>query len=439
MRFKTRFLSLFAALALVTLISGLAGVQAQTANTGTITGVVKDEQGAVVPGASVKVVNIGTNAQRTAQTSGDGSYEIPQLVTGVYRLEVEAPNFAKYVVEQVTVNVLSRVTIDPLVKPAGATAQVTVTAENTPLIETTKTEVSGLVDQRQMENLPVNGRSFASLATLIPGATLQPSFDPTKARVGTFSVGGSTGRNLNITIDGGDNKDNAVGGILQNFSMEGIQEFALSTQRFSAANGRSGGALLSVVSKSGTNDFHGSTFGFFRDDKLNANAPKLLSEANSRLFPDPADIVKPPFSRQQFGGSFGGPIKRDKAFFFATVERTRERGNSIVPGVDRDQIALLEPFGYEAVQFLPQPFNDWQYTIKGDFNLSSNHTLVTRFAGQNNDALNDQAGFLIVRTDLSGGNESLNTLYNFLVGETWTVSSSTVNQFTYQYSHFDNR
>ena len=217
---------------------------AQTANTGTLTGVVKDEKGGVVPGATVTVTNVGTNASRTVQTSGDGSYEIPQLVPGTYKLDVDAPNFAKFTQEQVVINVLSRVTIDAVVKPAGATASVTVTAENTPLIETTKTEVSGVIDQRQMEDLPVNGRSFASLAVLIPGATLQPSFDPTKARVGTFSVGGSTGRNLNITIDGGDNKDNAVGGILQNFTMEGIQEFALSTQRFSAANGRSGGALL---------------------------------------------------------------------------------------------------------------------------------------------------------------------------------------------------
>src|SRR5262249_9952057 len=187
-----------------------------------------------------------------------------------------------------------------------------------PLVETTKTDVGGVIDQRRLENLPVNGRSFASLAILIPGATLEPSFDPTKARVGTFSVGGSTGRNLNITIDGGDNKDNAVGGILQSFSMEVIQEFALSTQRFPAANGLSGGALLSVVPKSGTNDFHGSAFGFFRDDAFNANAPKLLTKVNSELFKNPADAIKPPFSRQQFGGSFGGPIKKDKAFFFGT-------------------------------------------------------------------------------------------------------------------------
>ena len=431
--------SLWLALLVIAFIATTTTVPAQTSNTGTITGVVKDEKGGLIPGATVKITNLGTNAERTAVSTGEGGFEISQLVPGNYRLEVEAPNFAKYVVESVTVNVLSRTTVDPELRPAGTVEQVTVTSENSPLIESTKTDVGGVIDQRRLENLPVNGRSFASLAILIPGATLQPSFDPTKARVGTFSVGGSTGRNINVTIDGGDNKDYAVGGILQNFSMEGIQEFALSTQRFSAANGRSGGALLSVVSKSGTNKVHGSAFGFFRDDKLNANAPLLLSKANSRLFPDANDIVKPPFSRQQFGGSIGGPIKPDKAFFFATVERTRERGNSIVPGVDRAQIALLEPFGYEAVQFLPQPFNDWQYTIKGDINLTPNHTLVARFAGQNNNALNDQAGFLIVRTDLSGGNESLNTLYNFLTSLTSTFGTNKVNQFTYQYQTFDNR
>jgi hypothetical protein len=327
---KTSYLKrwLFAAFLAVFVIgaSGIsASVFAQTSNTGTVTGVVKDEKGGLVPGANVKLVNLGTNAERSAVTSEDGNFEITQLVPGNYRLEIEAKGFSKYVQEPVVVNVLQRTTVNPDLKVGGIGETVTVTGESAPLVETTKTDVSGVVDQRRLENLPVNGRSFASLAILIPGATLQPSFDPTKARVGTFSVGGSTGRNLNITIDGGDNKDNAVGGILQNFSMEGIQEFALSTQRFSAANGRSGGALLSVVSKSGSNDFHGSVFGFFRDDALNANAPKLLSEANPDLFPDPADAVKPPFSRQQFGGSFGGPIKADKAFFFGTVERTRER------------------------------------------------------------------------------------------------------------------
>jgi hypothetical protein len=417
---------------------GPSSVYGQTANSGVITGVVKDEHGALVPGATVKAINTGTNVERTATTSGEGTYELSQLVPGTYRVEVQAPNFAKSIVETVTVNVLSRTTIDPVLSAGGANAQVTVTSE-APLVETTKTDVSGVIDQQQMENLPVNGRSFASLAVLIPGATLQPSFDPTKARVGTFSVGGSTGRNINITVDGGDNKDNTVGGILQNFSMEGIQEFALSTQRFSAANGRSGGGLLSVVSKSGANEFHGSAFGFFRNQRLNANAPALLAKANPTLFPDPADAVKPPFDRQQFGGSFGGPIVQNKAFFFGTLERTRERGNSIVPGDTFNQIKFLEPLGYEAVRFLPQPFNDTLYTIKTDFNPSSRNSLVFRFAGQNNNALNDQAGFLTVFTDLSGGNKTLNTLYNFLGSWTHTAGASTVNQFVYQYSTFNNQ
>jgi Carboxypeptidase regulatory-like domain/TonB dependent receptor len=412
---------------------------AQTASTGVITGVVQNEKGEVVANATVRAVNTGTNATREVKASGEGVYEITQLPPGNYRVEAEAQGFSKAVTDNVTVNVLERTTVNPTLKVGAVTETVNVTAENQPLVETSKTDVSGVIDQKRLENLPVNGRSFASLAILIPGATLEPSFDPTKARVGTFSVGGSTGRNLNITVDGGDNKDNAVGGILQNFSMEGIQEFALSTQRFSAANGRSGGALLSVVSKSGTNELHGSIFGFFRDDKLNANAPALLAKANPLLFPNSSDAVKPPFSRQQFGGSIGGPIKKDKAFFFGTVEHTRERGNSIVPGSDQADIALLEPFGYQAVRFLPQPYNDTVYTIKGDFKLNSKHTLVTRFAGQNNNGLNDQAGFLVVRTDLSGGNKTLNTLYSFLANETWVVNTRTVNQFIYQYSTFDNQ
>jgi hypothetical protein len=412
---------------------------AQTANTGVITGVVKDQNGAVVAGATVRAINKATGVERSTRTSDSGSYELNQIVPGDYRVEVEAQGFARFAADPVTVNVLSRVTVDPDLQPAGSTEQVTITGEAAPLIETTKTDVSGVINQRQLENLPVNGRSFASLAILVPGATLQPSFDPTKARVGTFSVGGSTGRNLNITVDGGDNKDNAVGGILQNFTMESIQEFALSTQRFSAANGRSGGALLSVISKSGSNEIHGSGFGFFRDDKLNANAAKLLLEANPFTFSDPGEAIKPPFGRQQFGGSIGGPFVKDKAFWFGAYERTRERGNSVVTGDAQAQIRFLEPLGYQAVQFLPQPFDDHQYTVKTDFNIWNNHAINFRFAGQNNDALNDQAGFLIVQTDLSGGNQSLNDLYSFLGNWTWTASSNIVNQFTYQLADFDNR
>src|SRR5262249_1953726 len=429
---------LTAALLLLAPFFGPVAAFSQTANTGVITGVVRDQTGAVVSDATGRAINKATGVKRETTTGSSGAFELGQLVPGDYRLEVEAKGFGRFVAEQVTVAVLARVTVEPGLKAAGGTEQGTVTGESAPLGETSKSDVSGVIDPKQMESLPVNGGSFASLAPLIPGATLAPSFDPTKARVGSFSIGGSTGRNLNITIDGGDNKDNAVGGILQNFTMEGIQEFALSTQRFSAANGRSGGALLSVVNKSGSNALHGSAFGFFRSDVFNANAPQLLADVNPELFPDPADIIKPPFDRQQFGGSIGGPFIKDKLFWFAAVEHTRERGNSLVPGQAFNQIQLLEPLGYSAVRFLAQPFNDTQWTIKTDYNPAPNHSITLRYAGQINDGLNDQAGFLIVKTDLSGGNKTLNDLHNGLAGWTWTVSPQLVNQFFYNVSKFDN-
>ena len=130
----------------------------QTANTGTITGTVKDQAGAVVPGATVKATNVATGVSRTTTTSDSGTYELAQLPPAEYRVEVQAQGFARYVQEPVTVNALSRVTVDPEMKPAGATEQVTVTGETAPLVEASKTDVSGVIDQRRLESLPVNGR-----------------------------------------------------------------------------------------------------------------------------------------------------------------------------------------------------------------------------------------------------------------------------------------
>jgi hypothetical protein len=435
-RFK-KAVTAIATLALLTAgLFGPVNANAQTANTGVITGVVKDQAGAVVSDATIRAINLKTGIERKTTSSSSGNYEITQLPPGDYRLEVEAKGFGKYAAEPVTVNVLGRVTVDPDLKPAGATEQVTVTTEGTALVETAKTDVSGVISGRQLENLPVNGRSFASLAVLIPGATLQPSFDPTKARVGTFSVGGSTGRNLNITIDGGDNKDNVVGGILQNF--DGGYSGVRADAAFLCGQRPSGRCPAFGRQQGWGNSIHGSAFGFFRHDKLNANAPKILADANPSLF-EPGDAINPPFDRQQFGGSAGGPIVKDKAFWFGTYERTRERANSIVPTFAFNEIKFLEPFGYQAVRFLPQPFNDHQYTVKTDIHPKDNHSFTFRFAGQNNNGLNDQAGFLTVFTDLSGGNTTENDLYNFLGSWTWTATPRVVNQFLYQFSDFNNQ
>src|SRR5215213_4559195 len=156
------FFSAFLTLLLVASSAMSISVFGQTSNTGTVTGVIKDEKGGLVPGASVKIVNLGTNAERAATTSSDGVYEITQLVPGNYRLEVEAQGFSKFVQEPVVINVLQRTTVNPDLKVGGIGETATVTGESTALVETTKTVVSGVVDQRRLENLPVNGRSFAS-------------------------------------------------------------------------------------------------------------------------------------------------------------------------------------------------------------------------------------------------------------------------------------
>ena len=156
--------------------------------------------------ATVRAVNLGTNASREATSSGEGAYEISQLVPGTYRVEVEAQGFSKLVQEDVVVNVLQRTTVNAALKVGQITDVVNVTSENAALVETTKTDVASAswISAGWRTCRSTGARSPLS-AVLIPGATLQPSFDPTKARVGTFSVGGSTGRNLNVTIDGGDN------------------------------------------------------------------------------------------------------------------------------------------------------------------------------------------------------------------------------------------
>src|SRR3989440_4216728 len=138
------------------------GALAQTASTGVITGVVKDASGAVVPNANIRAINKATGVERHTTAGDSGAYELAQMVPGDYRVEVEAQGFARYAADPVTVNVLSRITLDPELRPAGSTEQVTVTGEAAPLVETTKTDVGGVINQRQLESLPVNGRSFAS-------------------------------------------------------------------------------------------------------------------------------------------------------------------------------------------------------------------------------------------------------------------------------------
>ena len=187
------------------------------------------------------------------------------------------------------------------------------TAES-PLIQTSSSSVGGVVDITRIESLPLNGRQFANLAATIPGVGLGFHRDPTKSSQYSPQINGGNGRNVNYQIDGGDNNDDTVGGLLQLFPLEAIQEFNFVTQRYKAEYGRSNGGVMNIVTKSGTNNPHGSFFELFRDKRMNARTE------TEKL----SNIDKQDYRRNQFGGSFGGPIVKDKAHFFAAVERTQQ-------------------------------------------------------------------------------------------------------------------
>ena len=289
-------------------------VRAQINATGTLVGTVTDKSGGTVPKADVKLSSTQTGEARDVKTNDAGQYRFDLLRAGSYQILVAAPGFATAAYEKVTVAVSQTTTVDASLTPASSTQVVTVDASGAALIDTEKTDVSLPISTAEIEDLPLNGRDFVNLAYLAPGARPVNSYDPTKNRIGVFAIDGSSGRNVNVTVNGIDDKDNTVGGPVMQLPLEAVDSFQISTQRFSAANGRSEGALITSITKSGTNQFHGSLYFFDRNQALNAND----------YFNSKANNPKPDYGRQQFGGSIGGPVRKDKDFLFFALERERE-------------------------------------------------------------------------------------------------------------------
>ena len=282
------------------LLLSCASVFAQQ-TTGTVTGRVLDQQGSAVPGATVTAKSGTTGFTRTETSDSEGVYRLSALPVGNYDVTAELQGFATVSKKDVVVNLGQTLAIDFAMKVAALSETVNVTGA-TPLIETTSSSVGAIIDVKTIESLPLNGRQFANLAATIPGVGLSFHTDPTKSTQYAPQINGGNGRNVNYQIDGGDNNDDTVGGILQAFPLEAIQEFNFQTQRFKAEYGRSNGGVLSVVTKSGTNLWSGSFFEDFRDKSMNAQTE------NEKL----ASVAKQDYRRNQFGGSFGGPLAKDK-------------------------------------------------------------------------------------------------------------------------------
>ena len=411
--------------------------------TATINGTVTDATGAVLPGAQITVTNPATGFNRTTVTGSAGDYNLPFLTPGTYNMKVEAKGFAAVQQNGISLQVGRTVTVNQSLKP-GPTNQVVEVTSEAPMVETTVSNVVGSVSPTEVSNLPIQVRNFASLETLIPGVRQAEGFDPTKTRVGNISVNGGDGRQVDTSVDGGDNKDLVVGGLVQNFTMEGIQEFNVETNRYTAEAGHSVAAVVNVVTKSGTNQIHGSVFGLFENSALNKNDYFTLQTcANNGVAS--GSCPKPLFHEYQYGGSIGGPIIKDKLFFFGAFEQRRQPGNLIV---NPTSYSNLQTFAAQTANFaggpyaspvtnLPASYIDTMGTAKLDWTINQNNTIFARYGGQKWTAANDQLG-QIFNSDGSAGNNDINNFHDLAIQWTSTLSTTKVNAYTVHFQDMAN-
>jgi carboxypeptidase family protein len=339
---------------------GLVSLHAQ-APTGAIGGVVSDPTGSVIPGTRILVTNKQTGAQRTLVTTNEGDYSVPALLAGVYEVTAEAAGFQR-LVREALVETGSTTTVN-LAMQLGPTAETATVEGASPQIRYDSQEVGGVVTRPQIEGLPLNGRSFLELAKLEPGAQQPTRGSNNRTFVPVLGqTGGNSGRGTRVTIDGGSIMAIGTGGSSMGFSQEVVQEFQIATVNFDLTTGLTDGASVNVVTRSGTNDLHGTAFYFFRDHHLAAYPALKRDPANSHPF----------FQRRQFGFAFGGPVRRDRLFFFGNLERNEQRG-----------VVATTVLGQDFAHFsriTASPFFGDQLSVRVDGRFSNAHTAFVRYS-----------------------------------------------------------
>jgi Carboxypeptidase regulatory-like domain len=350
-----RFLSLMMLLfATVTLSYG----QATSVNGGSIQGSITDPSGATVPGATVTILDVGTASEKTVTTDKAGFYSVGPLTPGSYTVTVSGPGFEKLTVT--TVVRTGTATPGSFKLTLGSSAETVEVNAGELQVNTEQIGVSGVITREQIDSLPVNGRNILDVAQLQPGVILQSgqTFDPTKAGYSAISVSGVGGRTTRILLDGQDITDETVGTTIYNVPSGPIQEFQLnrSTQDVSGEVTSTGQVLVST--QSGTNKFHGNAFYNFQDARAGAaNVNGLYA----------------PFQRNQFGGYVGGPIIKDKLFFFGGAERINQHESDVASGASPVFQPILSEF-----PFVPAPFKDTYSTVRLDYNAPKGIHLFVR-------------------------------------------------------------
>ena len=421
---------LFVLLSVLLLSSAL---QAQNPR-GSLRGAVQDATGARIPSAKIVVESIASSLRREATSEDRGEFRIDDLLPGNYRVTASASGFAP-AQSEVSILVSSVREITVTLQPSAPSETVSVRGESSSIttepIDLVSVVHQGIVTSHDLETLPLAARSFANIAYLAPGTEPVEPSDPTKARITAVSTGGSSGLNNDLSVDGGDNSDDWIGGFLQNFSPDAVQEFAVRTANESAETGGTTAGSVVITTKRGTNELHGSGAFYERAAALNARFP----------IENPAPNPKQPFSRQNYVGTIGGPIKRDKIWFFSAFEYVRENAsiayspNSTTQFDALSQIAAdgLIP-GVPAIAVppnVPIPFRDYDGTLRFDWAQSQRSQWFVRASEDSyltHNALVQQA------TLPSTGLTTHNNYWNGVISNTYTFNTTWLGTFVFDTS-----
>jgi hypothetical protein len=396
-----------------------------------LNGSIRDQTGSVIVKAAVALRNVDTNQVYKATSNNEGFYILTNVSSGNYELTAESKGFAKYEQKGIVLRVAQVATIDVTLKVAGATQEVVVNTE-APVIEPTRTEVSQVVETQQIQALPIAGRLFTDFALLSPGVTtgrisLQSTFtDPSVTRI---SFGGQRDLNNSVTVDGADNINTATGSQRATPSQEAVSEFRVVNNSFAAEYGRALGGIVNIVTKSGTNDIHGSVYEYFMNNSLNAKA--LLTQPGFDTF-----------RQNQFGATLGGPLKKDKTFYFVNYEGQRRAQAPSYPALLVQNIAPINALK-ASLGIAPENLNILKTAdvdngfLKLDHQFNEKNRLTARYSIQDANNLNMLVGETLdgggIGAPSSGRNGSLRD-QDLVATLTTTVSEEKVNSALVQWA-----
>lgn len=398
---------------------------------GSLQGIVLDSSGAGVPQAQVDLRGADVSFERSAATDIRGAFRMDDIPPGTYRVVVQAPGFAKASAEvRVEVSLVRDVSVT--LKPQTVRQSVNVSAEassiTTESMDTSSAVHQGVVTQRDLQDIPLAARSFANIAYLVPGTEPVEPSDPTKARITAVSTGGSSGLNNDLSVDGVDNSDDYIGGFLQNFSTDAIQEFAFRTAQEDADTGRTTAGSVVITTRRGSNDWHGDFAFYERAAALNARFP----------IENPAPNPKQPFSRQNYVAALGGPIRSDKLWFFTSLEYVNERASIAYSPASQAEFTSLASLAQQGwidgiasipvPAFAPIPFHDLLGSLRLDWQQSQRSLWFLRGSVDTYITHND----LIQQATLpSTGATSHSNYLNFALNNQFTFSPTWVASFSF--------